>query len=64
MTVQIQDSGGNLTATVGIGDDITPRTITLTVTSGGVTTRKSFAVVEGSDDRCGSHRAPFYPCCD
>src|SRR6202007_639720 len=42
------DANGQITATVGLGDDATPRTITITVTSGGVTRTKSFAVVEGS----------------
>jgi hypothetical protein len=41
-------ANGEVTATVGIGDDATPRTITITVISGGVTRTKSFAVVEGT----------------
>lgn len=42
------DSGGQVTASVGIGNDTTPRTITLTVTSGSVTRTRSFQVVEGA----------------
>jgi len=42
------DASGELTATVDIGDDASPRTITITVTSGSVTRTRSFQVVEGS----------------
>ena len=42
------DDSGEVTATVSMGDNTTPRTITLTVISGSVTRTKSFQVVEGS----------------
>lgn len=41
-------SDGQITATVGIGGDTTPRIITVTVQSGSVTRTRSFQVVEGS----------------
>ena len=42
------DADGLLAATVGFGDDFSPRTITVTASSGGVTRTKAFQVVEGA----------------
>lgn len=44
----VTNSSGELTATVGIGDDLSPRTINITATSGSVTKTKAFQVVEGA----------------
>lgn len=42
------DASGELSATVGMGENLSPRTITITVTSGSVTRTASFQVVEGA----------------
>lgn len=44
----VTDSSGDLQATVGMGDDLTPRTINITATSGNVAKTKAFQVVEGA----------------
>lgn len=44
------DSAGQVKATVGIGSDTTPRTVTVTVTSGALTKTASFSVVAGGAD--------------
>lgn len=42
------DGSGQLEATVGMGEDLNPRTITVTVSSGAVTRSTSFQVVAGA----------------